>query len=49
MTTVERMRSIKPELQFLSVANRGHAPTLDEPPCRAAIQAFIEQHAAPVP
>jgi pimeloyl-ACP methyl ester carboxylesterase len=49
MTTVERMRSIKPELQFLSVANRGHAPTLDEPPCRAAIQAFIEQHSAPVP
>ena len=47
MTTVERMRAIKPDLQLLSVANRGHAPTLDEPPCRAAINAFIEQHAPP--
>ena len=38
--TLARMQK-KPALTALSVANRGHAPLLDEPGCVAAIDAFL--------
>jgi pimeloyl-ACP methyl ester carboxylesterase len=38
--TLARMRQ-KPALTALTVANRGHAPLLDEPGCVAAIEAFL--------
>jgi pimeloyl-ACP methyl ester carboxylesterase len=38
--TFERMQK-KPALRALTVANRGHAPLLDEPGCVAAIDAFL--------
>lgn len=38
--TLERMQK-KPALSALTVANRGHAPLLDEPGCIAAIDAFL--------
>jgi pimeloyl-ACP methyl ester carboxylesterase len=31
----------KPDLELLRVANRGHAPTLDEPECVTAIESFL--------
>ncbi|MFO1425849.1 MAG: alpha/beta hydrolase [Steroidobacteraceae bacterium] len=40
--TVARMRALKPDLRTLEVPGRGHAPTLDEPPCRAAIRGLLE-------
>ena len=40
--TVERMKSEKPDLQVTIVANRGHAPTLDEPDARDAISRLIK-------
>ncbi|KAA9132760.1 alpha/beta hydrolase [Marinihelvus fidelis] len=39
--TVEGMKAIKPDLDVVEVPNRGHAPTLDEPVSRAAIDAFL--------
>jgi pimeloyl-ACP methyl ester carboxylesterase len=39
--TLARMQREKPDLRVLSVANRGHPPLLDEPQCRAAIDAFL--------
>ena len=39
--TLARMRREKPDLKVLTVANRGHAPLLDEPACVAAIEAFL--------
>jgi pimeloyl-ACP methyl ester carboxylesterase len=42
-TTVARMAREKPDLQTLTVANRGHTPLLNEPPCVAAIDAFLER------
>ena len=39
--TLERMRALKPDMRALVVANRGHAPTLDEPECRRAIDEFL--------
>jgi pimeloyl-ACP methyl ester carboxylesterase len=39
--TLERMQREKPDLKALTVANRGHAPLLDEPECLAAIDAFL--------
>jgi pimeloyl-ACP methyl ester carboxylesterase len=41
--TLERMRREKPDLTVLTVADRGHAPLLDEPGCLAAIDAFLER------
>ncbi|GAC1452107.1 MAG: alpha/beta hydrolase [Steroidobacteraceae bacterium] len=38
--TLARMQQ-KPGLRALTVANRGHAPLLDEPGCVAAIEAFL--------
>ena len=39
---LDRMKALKPELQVVEVANRGHAPLLDEPEARAAIDAFLD-------
>jgi pimeloyl-ACP methyl ester carboxylesterase len=39
--TLARMRREKPDLKALVVANRGHAPLLDEPECVAAIDEFL--------
>ncbi len=39
--TLERMQRSKPDLKVLTVANRGHAPMLDEPECLAAIDEFL--------
>lgn len=41
--TVDRMAEIKPDLERLTVPNRGHTPTLNEPVCREAIDAFLER------
>ena len=41
MATLARMQREKPDLKVLTVANRGHAPLLDEPECLAAIEAFL--------
>jgi pimeloyl-ACP methyl ester carboxylesterase len=37
----ERMRREKPDLQQLTVPNRGHAPLLHESPCQDAIDRFL--------
>jgi pimeloyl-ACP methyl ester carboxylesterase len=42
--TVARMAREKPDLHHIEVANRGHTPMLDEPPCRAAIDAFLARY-----
>jgi pimeloyl-ACP methyl ester carboxylesterase len=42
--TVERMAREHPGLEHITVANRGHAPLLNEPECVRAIDAFIAQH-----
>jgi pimeloyl-ACP methyl ester carboxylesterase len=39
--TFDRMRLEKPDLEQLTVADRGHVPLLDEPQCLAAIDAFL--------
>ena len=39
--TVARMAREKPDLEQLTVANRGHTPLLNEPECLAAIDAFL--------
>jgi len=41
--TLARMQREKPDLKVLEVANRGHAPMLDEPECLAAIDEFLAQ------
>lgn len=41
--TVERMVHEKPDLRQLTLANRGHAPLLNEPECVAAIDDFLQQ------
>ena len=40
-STLVEMARRKPDLAVLRVANRGHAPTLDEPECVAAIESFL--------
>jgi pimeloyl-ACP methyl ester carboxylesterase len=40
--TLARMKQEKPDLEVLEVANRGHAPVLDEPECLAAIDKFLD-------
>src|SRR5450755_2268182 len=42
--TVARMARGKPDLQHITVANRGHTPLLNEPECLAAIDAFVARH-----
>jgi len=44
--TLTEMARRKPDLEILRVANRGHAPTLDEPECVAAIERFLFRIAA---
>jgi pimeloyl-ACP methyl ester carboxylesterase len=41
--TFAKMKAENPELIQLEVAQRGHAPLLDEPECVAAIDAFLSQ------
>lgn len=40
--TLARMRELRPDAQTVIVPGRGHAPTLEEPACRAAIVRFLE-------
>jgi len=40
--TVEEMRARKPDLQAVTVPNRGHTPLLDEPEAVSAIDAFLK-------
>jgi pimeloyl-ACP methyl ester carboxylesterase len=42
--TVARMAREKPDLVHIEVADRGHTPLLNEPPCLAAIDAFVARH-----
>ena len=41
LATFERMRREKPDLEQVTVADRGHVPLLDEPECLAAIDRFL--------
>ncbi len=41
--TFDRMLLEKPDLERLTVADRGHVPLLDEPECLAAIDGFLAQ------
>ena len=43
VATLERMKREKPDLEVLTVADRGHAPLLDEPECMAAIDRFLSR------
>lgn len=42
--TLQRMKREKPDLEHVTVANRGHTPLLNEPECLAAIDAFVARH-----
>jgi pimeloyl-ACP methyl ester carboxylesterase len=42
-TTVSRMQQWYPSMSAVLVPNRGHAPTLNEPTSRAAIDRFLEK------
>jgi pimeloyl-ACP methyl ester carboxylesterase len=44
VATVTRMAREKPDLQSITVANRGHTPLLNEPECLTAIEAFLARH-----
>jgi pimeloyl-ACP methyl ester carboxylesterase len=39
--TLARMKREKPDLEQLTVADRGHAPLLDEPECLPALDDFL--------
>jgi pimeloyl-ACP methyl ester carboxylesterase len=39
--TLARMAREKPDLQYITVENRGHAPLLNEPQCLKAIDTFV--------
>lgn len=41
--TLAAMRERKPDLEVVRIPNCGHAPTLDEPPAREAIDQFLDQ------
>ena len=41
-TCVDIMRERKPDIQFVEVPNRGHAPTLNEHTARSAIDRFLD-------
>jgi pimeloyl-ACP methyl ester carboxylesterase len=43
-STVARMLREKPDLEHLTVPNRGHTPLLDEPECLQAIDGFLSRH-----
>ena len=38
---IKHMHSVKPDLRVTTIPNRGHAPTLDEPESRQAIDHFL--------
>ncbi|MBU3672363.1 MAG: alpha/beta hydrolase [Sinobacteraceae bacterium] len=40
-TTLERMRAMLPQLQRVTIPQRGHTPTLDEPESRRALDEFL--------
>ena len=42
MSCVETMRERNPNIQFVEVPNRGHAPTLNEQAARGAIDSFLD-------
>jgi pimeloyl-ACP methyl ester carboxylesterase len=42
--TVDRMLREKPDLEHITVANRGHTPLLNEPECLRAIDDFLTRH-----
>ncbi len=42
--TVARMVRDQPDVQHITVPNRGHAPLLNEPECLAGIDAFVAKH-----
>ena len=42
--TVARMVREQPQVEHVTVANRGHAPLLNEPECVSAIDAFLAHH-----
>jgi pimeloyl-ACP methyl ester carboxylesterase len=46
VATLVRMQQEKPDLEVLTVANRGHAPLLDEPGCLAALDRFVARLAS---
>jgi pimeloyl-ACP methyl ester carboxylesterase len=41
--TLERMQREKPDLERVTVGNRGHVPLLDEPEALSAIERFLER------
>lgn len=43
VATAAAMRKTKPDLQYVEIPNRGHAPMLDEPAARAALDRFFAQ------
>ena len=43
LETARSMRQSKPDLEVVNVPGRGHAPTLDEPAAREAIDRFLER------
>jgi pimeloyl-ACP methyl ester carboxylesterase len=38
---VAQMQAVKPDLQVAEIPNRGHAPLLNEPEARAALEEFL--------
>lgn len=44
LATVQRMQSLRPTLQAVTIAHRGHTPTLDEPDSRDALARFLNKH-----
>ena len=43
VATLARMQREKPDLEVLTVADRGHAPLLDEPECLNALDSFLSR------
>ncbi|MCR8922883.1 alpha/beta hydrolase [Dasania sp. GY-MA-18] len=44
---VHKMQSIKPTMEYCEVANRGHAPLLNEPQSLTAIEQFLQKTTTP--
>ncbi|MDF1719672.1 MAG: alpha/beta hydrolase [Minwuia sp.] len=41
--TVSRMQAAKPDLELITLENRGHAPSMTEPGCLPRLLAFVEE------
>ncbi len=41
--TFQKMQTVNPEMQYLTLANRGHVPILNEPPALEKITEFLEK------